>query len=370
LGPAVVERGAEFVLDGYDVMRELCGRFGLEVADTGMSYYVREPRGGRPTTADAMTEAAYGLSAAVAGARSAASVTDVLDELELDSAVVDSLLARIEISCAHEARGLSAAVLDHVASFEPLPSARVVGGNQLVANRLAESFGAAVHLSTPVRRIQWSESGVVARTDVGEVVGDRAVLAVPLPVLAEMYIEPALPEVMREALTRAAYGHAAKLQVPLRETTAPSAVMSTPGRYWSWTLTAGETDVVLPAVHCFAGSPAALDRLEVTSGPGAWLADLTELRPELALHDEGALLTSWSDDPWARGAYSALAVGSLPGDETLLATPMGPMHFAGEWTAGAWSGLMEGALRSGRRTASEILATGPVRDLRPTKGGI
>ena len=44
-GGAVIERGAEFVLDGYDTMRELAARFGLELADTGMSYYVREPRG-------------------------------------------------------------------------------------------------------------------------------------------------------------------------------------------------------------------------------------------------------------------------------------------------------------------------------------
>ena len=34
--------------------------------------------------------------------------------------------------------------------------------------------------------------------------------------------------------------------------------------------------------------------------------------------------------------------------------PAGPLHFAGEHTAGAWAGLMEGALRSGVRTAREI----------------
>src|SRR6185295_3177916 len=44
-GGAVIERGAEFVLDGYEVLRGHAARFGLELADTGMSYYVREPRG-------------------------------------------------------------------------------------------------------------------------------------------------------------------------------------------------------------------------------------------------------------------------------------------------------------------------------------
>src|SRR5712691_12018576 len=41
----VVERGGEFVLDGYDVMRSVLKDLGLSLADTTMSYYSREPRG-------------------------------------------------------------------------------------------------------------------------------------------------------------------------------------------------------------------------------------------------------------------------------------------------------------------------------------
>ena len=47
----VIERGAEFVLDGYGVLRETLSELGLELADTVMSYYEREPRGGGPATA-------------------------------------------------------------------------------------------------------------------------------------------------------------------------------------------------------------------------------------------------------------------------------------------------------------------------------
>jgi hypothetical protein len=46
----VVERGAEFVLDGYDLIRALTGEFGLQLAEMAMSYYEREPRGGAPTS--------------------------------------------------------------------------------------------------------------------------------------------------------------------------------------------------------------------------------------------------------------------------------------------------------------------------------
>ncbi|SRR5712691_2753825 len=48
----VVERGGEFVLDGYDVMRSVLKDLGLSLADTTMSYYSREPAAAPTTTAD------------------------------------------------------------------------------------------------------------------------------------------------------------------------------------------------------------------------------------------------------------------------------------------------------------------------------
>ena len=92
----------------------------------------------------------------------------------------------------------------------------------------------------------------------------------------------------------------------------------------------------------------------MTRGDGAWLDALTRLRPELDLLPEGALLSTWDDDPWATFAYPGLSASSHPGDEEIIHAPLGDVHFAGEHTAGEWSGLMEGALRSGLRTADEI----------------
>ncbi len=68
------------------------------------------------------------------------------------------------------------------------------------------------------------------------------------------------------------------------------------------------------------------------------------------------MLTTWNDDRWAGESYSALTVEHAPGDDRLIAGPIGRVHFAGEHTAGAWAGLMEGALRSGLRAAEEVLA--------------
>jgi monoamine oxidase len=139
--------------------------------------------------------------------------------------------------------------------------------------------------------------------------------------------------------------------VPLAARADPGAVMSVPERYWTWTST-GAGDEVQPVLNAFAGSGPALERLGVGDGPGRWLESVRALRPELELEGGGAILSTWSDDRWARGAYSL-----LPPDDVAaaLAETVGPLAFAGEHTGGEFAGLMEGALRSGRRAAAGLL---------------
>ena len=132
---AVIERGAEFVLDGYDVLRRLAAREGLALVDTGMSYYVREPRGVAAGTAD--LQAAGTALARAAEAGDGRSVAELVGGLGLPEAVAEAVLARVEISSAQGAERLAASVLEHVAAFAPLPSHRIAGGNQGLALALA-----------------------------------------------------------------------------------------------------------------------------------------------------------------------------------------------------------------------------------------
>jgi monoamine oxidase len=92
----------------------------------------------------------------------------------------------------------------------------------------------------------------------------------------------------------------------------------------------------------------------VGAGPERWLDELARLRPDLELDPATALVSTWSDDSWARGAYSAESAAS-PLDTEVLTRSVGPLAFAGEHTAGPWHGLMEGALRSGVRAAQQVL---------------
>ena len=151
----------------------------------------------------------------------------------------------------------------------------------------------------------------------------------------------------------ATFGHAAKLFVGLARPAPPSAVLSVTERYWCYTqLDAGGEPA--PFVGAFAGTSGALQRLAVADGPGRWVRSLRTLRPDLQLDPDAVLLSEWDPDPWARGAYTARSLRS-PMDDAALAAPVGRLAFAGEHTAGAWHGLMEGALRSGVRAARELL---------------
>jgi monoamine oxidase len=132
-----------------------------------------------------------------------------------------------------------------------------------------------------------------------------------------------------------------------------SAVLSIPERYWTWTAT-GADGAVQPVVSCFAGSAAALERLRVPDGPETWVRSVDRLRPDLALEPDGAVLSTWDDDPWARAAYSVdPPEGPRP---DVLTRPVGPLVFCGEHTDDSgFAALMEGALRSGRRAADQVL---------------
>ena len=148
------------------------------------------------------------------------------------------------------------------------------------------------------------------------------------------------------------YGQAAKLFLSLAAPAPPSQTLSVPLRFWTWTQRGADGEP-LPAACSFAGSPSALELLEVDRGPETWVAAVRRLRPDRDYADGSPLLSTWHDDPWARGAYSARTLSSPLADEP-LARPIGVVTFAGEHTAGRWHGLMEGALRSGLRAAAQV----------------
>ena len=194
----VAERGAEFVLDGYNVMRAVLTELSLELADTTMSYYEREPRGGAAATPREVARCGAAVAAAAAKARPGASLAEVVSCWDGEPAALAAYLSRTEVTNGVGADVLvAAAAADVTAGFDGRPCWRVAGGNQQVARRLAGRLGSAVRLRSPVRSVEHDAAGVRVRVGgevTGEVTGDAVIVAVPMAVLRRMPFSPQLPD--------------------------------------------------------------------------------------------------------------------------------------------------------------------------------
>jgi monoamine oxidase len=329
---AVIEMGAEFVTEGYTLMPGMVERLGLRLAPMGMSFNLREPRGGLGADPTKLTEAVAAAGAAIErGEGDGLSAMQLLERLPIDPGARELIACRLQVSYAHPAASIAAdAVRDIAHLFMPAEARRVAGGNQSLARRLAE--GRDVRLSTPVRTMTATDSGLRVN---GELDG--------------IEFSPMLPEWKTAAMRRVVYGDAAKLAVPLTAAAQPSSVLAVREHFWTWTTRDGE-GAVAPVVAAFAGSAPAVAALGVDRGAARYLERVQALRPDLSLDGSQAVLATWPE-----GAYSSREPGRSAGDDDALARPVGRIAFAGEHTAGEWFATMEGALRSGVRAAHDLL---------------
>ena len=358
---ALAELGGEWIFDGYDELASLVRRFGLELAPTGVDFGRREAR-----DVDAPLEEQDELLAAALDVLRSMSVLEretgtlgaLLDRVPAPAGSRAAVRARLQGTCAIELErvGLEDA-LELVRPGGAGSGARVAEGNQELADAIAVGL-ADVRLGQVVGLIEQDARGVRVLTRDGPrsaaLRTSVVVLAVPLPVLRSLALEPVLPPATAEALAALAFGSASKLAVPLDEEPAPSARQSVVGPFWWWAAL-GEHGRARRCVTAFAGSPAARDELGVVGGdPAAWLERLRSLDP--SVRGSGpARLAVWDSDPLAGGAYTVVG----PGDAArlgVLARPWGRVVMAGEHSAGpGWHGTLEGAVRSGRRAAREVL---------------
>ncbi|NWN89488.1 MAG: FAD-dependent oxidoreductase [Micrococcaceae bacterium] len=353
-GLSVIERGAEFILPNYYRTQELVDEFGLELVDTGMSYYIREPGDAPNITAADITEAGTEAGEIAAATDPDSTAEDILQQLDATPELIDALRCRIEISAAVRSKKVVAGALNKVASFEPLRSYRIGGGNQLLANALAAKLDDAIHFNKPVTAVQPTEGGgVQVSTSNEDSQFDAAIVALPIGVLrAGQMIDVPTTEERERVLAKVVQGHAAKLHVALKDTPATSAVMSVRGRYWTWTAQ-DASGKVTPVLNSFMGTEEAIENANIENDLSNWLEDARALRPDLRLNDE-AVATVWSTDPLALGAYSAHS-GEFSAEETaVLEQPIGDIYFAGEYADPTYTGLIEGAIRSGERVADLI----------------
>src|SRR5262249_43816993 len=108
------------------------------------------------------------------------------------------------------------ALVDQFAADEPGRFAmyRVDGGNQRIADALAQPLGDRLRLKTEVVAVSQRGNGVrvsiKTNQHVSQIACDYAILALPTPLLKRIPITPALPVAQHDAIARLKYGRATK----------------------------------------------------------------------------------------------------------------------------------------------------------------
>ncbi|MEN9272309.1 MAG: FAD-dependent oxidoreductase, partial [Gloeomargarita sp. DG_1_5_bins_55] len=231
-------------------------------------------------------------------------------------------------------------------------------GYDAITNRL--SRGLNIKTNHIVRRIEYAEHRVRITTDQGDFTAARALIALPLGVLksGKVQFHPPLPDEMTRTLQKMAVGTVNKVALLF-----PSLFWDETTQYFGYESTVkGQYPYFLNA-RTFSPTPALITfglgnyglTMEQQTDPQIVSDVMAHLRIMFGKHIPNptqVLVSRWTSDPFAGGAYSYAAVGVTNDDFTKLGqTVAGTLFFAGEHTHAKYRATVHGAYLSGQRAA-------------------
>jgi monoamine oxidase len=240
---------------------------------------------------------------------------------------------------------------------------RPVGGMGAIYRPMAAEIGDALHLSQPVRRIEQDADGVTVRADDMTVRASRAVVAVPLAIAGQIIYEPMLPMDRSFLHQRMPSGAIFKINIvydePFWRADGLSGQSAAPGSPATVTIDAcGDED--RPGVLCvIVEGPIAreLGKLEGSVRRTTILDELAKRFGTRATTPVDFVEQHWSVERYSGGGMLSHApTGVLTQFGHALREPCGRIHWAGTESSAVMCGWVDGAVRSGERAASEVLA--------------
>ncbi|STZ24003.1 flavin-containing monoamine oxidase aofH [Mycolicibacterium aichiense] len=234
------------------------------------------------------------------------------------------------------------------------------GGTQQIAEAMAAELGDRVRLNAIATRIEWSDDAVAVTSSAGVVEARRVIVAIPPAHRLNIDVAPPPPIGYQQLAQSWPQGALSK------------AYAAYPRPFWRDKGLSGQAlSDVGPVFITFDVSPG-------DDGPGILLgfADSrgfdaldAEERRKRALACFSALFGPDAENPidyldhcWGAetfapgGPTAAVPPGAWTEFGHLLREPVGPLHWAGTETADEWTGFLDGAVRSGRRAAAEVVA--------------
>jgi monoamine oxidase len=247
----------------------------------------------------------------------------------------------------------------------------VKGGMQTIATKVAEKLGSSLQLESPVRKIVQDNEGVEVFSDKTVVRAKRVIVAVPTNLIDHIQFDPALPITRAELVRHMPAGQIHK------------SVLIYDEPFWRSDGLSGECAAIDHPISM------SLDTTPPSGKPGSisffafakHALHLNELSTEdrkrefieaavIRLGQKAATPTHyiehyWSSDPWSRGgAMAHHAPGVLTMYGHVIREPFGRIHWAATETSPQWNGFIDGAVRSGERTAKEVIDAKEVATVR------
>jgi monoamine oxidase len=242
-------------------------------------------------------------------------------------------------------------------------SIRFVGGPQQFSKKLAHRLGRAVRLGVAVRAIELG-SHVTVHSAHESFRARRVIVAIPKTLAGRITFTPPLPPALDQLLQRQPNGSVVKVNAIYKRPfwrakgLNGSAISDTgPIRItYDNSPPDGKPGVLVGFMEGddsrrFYGQSRARRR-------HAALACFARYFGEQALHPAGYVDMVWAQEEFTRGAYGSFnPPGVLTSVHDPITEPVGALHYASADASPEWPGYMDGAIRSGRRAAAQVLAS-------------
>lgn len=237
-------------------------------------------------------------------------------------------------------------------------------GYDAVTNLLSQ--GLSIKTNHIVRSIVYAHRQVTVKTNQGDFAADRVIITLPLGVLKSGNVSfiPSLPKEMTRLIAKMEMGMVNKVALLF-----PRVFWDANKQYFGYeSAIKGKYPYFLNA-RTFTAAPVLITfalgnyGLTMEQHSNQQIANdvMEHLRLMFGNHipkPTQILVSRWTADPFALGAYSYPVVGVTNEDFTKLGQPVaGTLYFAGEHTQANYRATVHGAYLSGQRAAKQLLAS-------------
>lgn len=245
------------------------------------------------------------------------------------------------------------------------------GGNDQLVSRMAATLSSAdLRLEHELKQIVRNSDGsyrlsLLCRGATVTASCDHLVLALPFSILRHSvdYSQAGFDSRKRLAIETMPMGNSSKFQLQFKQRSwrqqgCNGVTYSDTGYQNTWEVTRAQAGSEGILNNFTGGLPAlAMNNKPIQQKADEFLQQLELLLPGIRGQWNGkAILNYWPGNKWSRGGYGYYAPGNYTAFVGYEATRQGNCHFCGEHTSIESQGYLNGAIETGQRCASEIVA--------------